>query len=367
MMLYKGKGNSNKNMKPRRNNTGGIRLFIVVLAILAQLVLFAYFAMWLRHFAFYAYAFFEVFGLIMAFSIIEKHKNSAYTLAWVIIILIMPIYGSIIYIMWGRSGTNTKKSRRIRNIMSESLKRFTHGSELRLELQERYPNYNKISVYLEKEGFPLYKNTRCTYYPLGELQFEAMIEDLKKAQKFIFLEYYILSKGYLWDKIHAILKEKAAEGVEVRLLYDDFGSILTVPDNLIKTLKDENIQVYRFNPVYSSLSRLYINYRNHQKIAVIDGIIGYTGGTNLADEYANLYERYGHWKDTAIRLEGEAVYSLTVTFLQMWETESNQKEDYEAYRPVLNEPIPDHGFVMPAAVFITAGRHIDDIQFRTCG
>jgi cardiolipin synthase len=346
-MLYKGKGNSNKNMKPRRNNTGGIRLFIVVLAILAQLVLFAYFAMWLRHFAFYAYAFFEVFGLIMAFSIIEKHKNSAYTLAWVIIILIMPIYGSIIYIMWGRSGTNTKKSRRIRNIMSESLKRFTHDSELRLELQERYPNYNKISVYLEKEGFPLYKNTRCTYYPLGELQFEAMIEDLKKAQKFIFLEYYILSKGYLWDKIHAILKEKAAEGVEVRLLYDDFGSILTVPDNLIKTLKDENIQVYRFNPVYSSLSRLYINYRNHQKIAMIDGIIGYTGGTNLADEYANLYERYGHWKDTAIRLEGEAVYSLTVTFLQMWETESNQKEDYEAYRPVLNEPIPDHGFYQP--------------------
>lgn len=338
-------------MKSRRNTDGTIRLAVVVIAIIAQLMLFAFFAILLRQYAIYAYVFFEVIGLLVAVTLVDKNKNAAYTIAWIIIILTMPVFGSVIYFMWGRSGTNSRKSRNIRRILSESISRFTHNPELRQELQERYPDCNKVSVYLEKEGFPLYKNTQCRYYTLGEWQYEAMIEDLKNAHKFIFLEYYILSKGRLWDRIYAILKEKAAQGVEVRLLYDDFGSILTAPDNLIKTLKDDHIQVYRFNPVYRKLSRFYINFRNHQKIVVIDGNIGYTGGTNLADEYANIYEKHGHWKDTAIRLEGEAVYSLTVTFLQMWETESNQKEDYAKYRPVIELPpdnlYTDNGFYQP--------------------
>ncbi len=318
-------------MKSRKNCDGTFRLMIVTVAIVTQLILFAYIALLLRHYAFFAYAFLEVFGLLIVFYIIDRNKTSAYTVAWSIIILIMPVFGGLVYLMWGRSATNTKKSKHIRKILVESLRKFKHDPKLRLALQEQYPDCNKVSVYLENEGFPLYKNTKCTYYPLGENHFKAMIEDLKRARKFIFLEYYILSKGFLWDEIYEILREKAAQGVEVRLMYDDFGSIMTAPDQLHKTLKDDHIQVYRFNPVHCKLSRLFINYRNHQKVAVIDGNVGYTGGTNLADEYANIYEKHGHWKDTAIRLEGEAVYSLTVTFLQMWETESNSSEDYEKY------------------------------------
>src|SRR5690606_38095871 len=131
--------------------------------------------------------------------------------------------------------------------------------------------------------------------------------------------------------IYEVLRRKARQGVEVRILYDDLGSIITLPNNFMAQLKNEGIQALAFNPVHRYVSRLYINYRNHQKIVVIDGNIGYTGGTNLADEYANLYPKYGHWKDTAIRLEGEAVWSLTVTFLQMWEAESREKDDYLKY------------------------------------
>lgn len=335
-------------MKYRKNRDGTFHIMIVAAAIVAQLICFAYIAMLLRHYVFQSYIIMEAFGLFIVFSIIDRNKISAYTVAWSIIIMMMPMFGGLVYLMWGRSATNTKKSKRIRNLLFEGLKKFKHDPKLHSELKERYPDYRKVSVYLEHEGFPLYKRTKCTYYPLGELHFKAMIEDLKKARKFIFLEYYILSKGDLWDEIYRILKEKASQGVEVRILFDDFGSMLTAPENLIKKLKNDHIKVYRFNSIFRNLFRLFINYRNHQKIAIIDGIIGYTGGTNLADEYANIYDKYGHWKDTAIRMEGDAVYSLTVIFLQMWETESNRPENYDIYAPS-EESIPNEseGFFQP--------------------
>ena len=142
--------------------------------------------------------------------------------------------------------------------------------------------------------------------------------------------------------MHRILKEKAAQGVDVRLMLDDFGSLMTLPNRFVQSLAADNIRCVRFNPVHKYVSRLYLNYRNHQKIAVIDGNIGYTGGVNLADEYANIYVRYGHWKDTGIRLEGDAVYGLTSTFLQMWEGETGQPQDYGMHRPT--RPVRGRGF-----------------------
>jgi len=213
------------------------------------------------------------------------------------------------------------------------------------ELGAVHPTRKRISGYLGRKAFPLYKNTKCDYYPLGELQFEAMLKDMENAEKFIFLEYFILDNGELWKKFEELMIRKAEQGVEIRLMFDDLGSIVTAPDNLIKRLAGHGIQAKRFNPVHRYVSRLYINFRNHQKIAVVDGNVGYTGGTNLADEYANIYPKHGHWKDTAIRLEGDAVWSLTVAFLQMWESESNNKSDYEVYRPTYS--CDGQGFYQP--------------------
>jgi cardiolipin synthase len=150
----------------------------------------------------------------------------------------------------------------------------------------------------------------------------------------------------LWDRFEEILIRKAEQGVEIKLLFDDLGSIAAAPKNIIKKLGIYGIQVKLFNPVHKYISRLYMNYRNHQKITVIDGNIGYTGGTNLADEYANLYPKLGHWKDTAVRLEGDAVWSLTVTFIKMWEFESDVTLNYESYRPII-QSYGEQGFYQP--------------------
>jgi cardiolipin synthase len=214
------------------------------------------------------------------------------------------------------------------------------------ELGAGHPNRKRIAGYLGRKDFPLYKNTNCEYFSLGESQFKAMLKDMEKAEKFIFLEYFILSSGKLWDRFEEILIRKAEQGVEIKLLFDDLGSIAAAPKNIIKKLGIYGIQVKLFNPVHKYISRLYLNYRNHQKITVIDGNIGYTGGTNLADEYANLYPKLGHWKDTAVRLEGDAVWSLTVTFIKMWESESDVTLNYESYRPII-QSYGEQGFYQP--------------------
>lgn len=331
--------------KSEKKIPGILRILIVGLAVLAQILLLALLALRLRQNAVYIYFLLEVIGLIQIHVLVDKNNNSSYTIAWVVIILILPVFGYLLYALWGRTGTHGRKSRKTREVILEGNKWLKRDPAILGELQHYHPFRKRISEYLEREGFPLYKNTKCNYYPLGELQFEDMIKDLEKAEKFIFLEYFIVSEGQLWDRIHEVLRRKAGQGVEVRLMYDDFGSIITAPVNLIKELERENIKVVAFNPVHRYVSRLYINYRNHQKIAVVDGSIGYTGGTNLADEYANIYAKLGHWKDTAIRLEGDAVWSLTVTFLQMWEAEMGIQEDYLNYRPELK--ITGDGFYQP--------------------
>lgn len=196
-----------------------------------------------------------------------------------------------------------------------------------------YPESKLFAKFLYNAGFPVYQNTVCQYFPLGEDKFVQMFEDLRKAKDFIFMEYFILADGVIWQEVEDILIQKAHEGVDVRLLFDDFGSIIKAPNDVIKKLRSHGVKVYNFNPVLRYVSKLYINYRNHQKCCIIDGNLAYTGGTNLADEYANLYPRFGHWKDSAIRLEGDAVRGLTTMFLIMWESESNRQEDYEKYMP----------------------------------
>jgi len=283
---------------------------------------------------------------IAAVAYIVIKKNNPYSIKWVIIILLMPIFGLGLYLFFARADIIGGRNKRLRDSIARGTNFLHKNPDIYAEFGRIHPERKRIAGYLGRKGQPLYGNTVCEYFPLGELKFDAMLSDMEKAERFIFLEYFIVRRGELWNKIQDILIHKAGQGIEVRVMMDDVGSIL-FPRKMIKALKAKGVQVLRFNDVHGIFSKYYFNYRNHQKIAVIDGNIGYTGGANIADEYINAYQKFGHWKDTAIRLEGEAVWSLTVTFLQMWDGETKTSSDYEIYRPATS--CRSEGFYQPFA------------------
>jgi cardiolipin synthase len=346
-------------MKPKYK--GFLRISVVGLVSIAQLVLLAVLVIILRQNYIYVYVALEIMGLIEVLLLADKNQSSAYTIAWIIVILILPVFGIILYLLWGRT-TYSRKNKRTREIILQSIKYIIKNAEVRERIEQEYPDRIRIVRYLEEEDFPVYGNTVSKYYSLGEFQFKEMIFDMKQAKRFIFLEYFIIDDGILWVAIYNVLKEKVKEGVEVRILYDDLGSIITVPNNFVRQLESDGIKVTAFNPVHKYVSRFNLNYRNHQKIVVIDGNIGYTGGTNLADEYVNIYEKHGHWKDNAIRLEGQAVWSLTLTFIQMWQSERLIEEDYSKYKPTVK--INGDGFYQPFNCSPITFKNTAEIMYR---
>ena len=273
-------------------------------------------------------------SLVAVAHIIIK-KNNPYSIKWVIIVLAIPVVGLVLYLFFSGLNIIGSAKKELYNSLAHGLSFLSKDPGVYSSLGQALPARKRIAGYLGRKGQPLYSNTKCDYYPLGELQFEAMLRDMEAARHFIFMEYFIISKGELWDKIQEVIIRKAAQGVEVRVMMDDIGSMMTFPNKLVKELKANGIQILRFNNVNGIFSGYYFNYRNHQKITVIDGSVGYTGGTNVADEYINAYEKHGHWKDNAIRLEGDAVWSLTVAFLQMWDGETKTQSNYEAHRPAV--------------------------------
>ncbi|MDL2273140.1 cardiolipin synthase [Oscillospiraceae bacterium OttesenSCG-928-G22] len=333
--------------KREQTIAGALRITLVGIVILLQFGLILLLAHTLYTDAILVYLAIEILALVDILLLVSRNKNSSYTIAWILTIVLLPVFGHILYVLWGRNGMGGKRHKKTAVAIEHGLTFLEQDEATRLAFAERQPDLKRMAEYLSRKGFPLCGGTTCDYYSLGESQFEAMLADLERAEKFIFLEFFILSDGVLWDRFHEILERKLAEGVEVRIMYDDFGSVVTAPNRKLKTLRRLGAQILRYNPVHRYISRLYINYRNHQKIAVIDGNIGYTGGTNIADEYVNLYEKHGHWKDTGIRLTGDAVWGLTVTFLSMWDGGTDETADYDRYRPT--ESASGSGFFQPFA------------------
>lgn len=216
------------------------------------------------------------------------------------------------------------------------------------DLRASKPANANLAHYMNRSlHFPVYRNTKATYFSCGEEKFPALLEQLKKARKFIFLEYFIVAEGYMWGSILEILKQKAAQGVDVRFMYDGMCSISLLPYNYPKRIEKYGIKCKMFSPIRPILTTVQ-NNRDHRKICVVDGVVGFTGGINLGDEYINRQERFGYWKDTAVMLEGDAVQSLTMLFLQMWNVTERKQESYGRY---LTKPAKElHrelGFVMP--------------------
>lgn len=245
--------------------------------------------------------------------IIASDDNPDYKVPWLLFVLIVPIAGFMLYFMFYSRTLQKKFIRRLEDLKRHGYKKDDVG--LMAELQKENPTAAAQAKMLCNIGDShLFTNTVQRYFPLGEDMFAAMLEDLKRAEHFIFMEYFIVEEGKFWDSILDILKEKAASGVDVRVLYDDIGCMMTLPGDYHKTLKSYGIQATPFSRLRGNADSEF-NNRSHRKITVIDGKIGYTGGVNIADEYINEVERFGHWKDTGLRLEGEAVWELTKLFL----------------------------------------------------
>lgn len=251
--------------------------------------------------------------ILCVIRVIASDDNPDYKVPWLLFLLIVPIAGFMLYFMFYSRTLQKKFIRRLADLKKHSYKK--DDSKLFKELKEENPvAAAQVKMLCDIAETHLFTNTKQEYFPLGEDMHRRMLADLEAAEKFIYMEYFIIEEGIFWNSILDILKRKASEGVEIKVLYDDIGCMMTLPGDYHKTLETYGIEATPFSRLRGNADSEF-NNRSHRKILVIDGKIGYTGGVNIADEYINEVEKYGHWKDTAIRLEGEAVWELTKLFL----------------------------------------------------
>lgn len=294
----------------------------------------------------------DIVALYIALVIVNKNSNPSYKIIWMVVILAVPLVGVLFYFVFGRAKLVRPTRKRMEAINRQMEQEFPQNESILEKLcQEDKSVYRQSKYVRDWAKFPVYENTATKYYTRGEEMFPDMLAALEEAEHFIFMEFFIVEEGEMFGRILDILKRKAAEGVDVRFIYDDFGCVTTLPTKYYETMQKMGIKCVRFNPLYPVVSVL-MNNRDHRKILVVDGKVGFTGGINLADEYINKVERFGYWKDTGIRLEGEGVWSFTIMFLEMWRyINRSVEEDLVQFRPEKYQtaPFATDGYVQPYA------------------
>ena len=263
-------------------------------------------------------------------AIVNRSMSPESKVTWLIVTFV-PVFGPLLYIMFGERRLSKKELKQLRELRSITLQE-KHEDSLHQNLQETDKSaYGIINALLHMDSnAEVYEHTDSQFFANGEEMWQQMLEDLKRAEKFIFLEYYIVDEGLMWDSILEVLEEKAAQGVEVKMLYDDIGCMVTLPGDYTVYLRSKGIDAHKFNKVIPRMTVAY-NNRDHRKILVIDGQISYTGGINLADEYINRIERFGHWKDSGIRIDGPATQAFTRLFLMNWYINRGEISDFDQY------------------------------------
>lgn len=263
-------------------------------------------------------------------AIVNRSMSPESKVTWLIVTFV-PVFGPLLYLMFGERRLSKKELKQLQELNSIAFHE-NNGHQLHLQLQETdKPAYGIINALLHMDSnAEVYEHTDSQFFADGEEMWKQMLEDLKRAKKFIFLEYYIVKEGLMWDSMLEILEEKAAQGVEVKMLYDDIGCMVTLPGDYTVHLRSKGIDAHKFNKVVPRMTVAY-NNRDHRKILVIDGQISYTGGINLADEYINQIERFGHWKDSGIRIDGPATQAFTRLFLMNWYINRGEISDFDQY------------------------------------
>ena len=294
-----------------------------------------------------------VISFLVVVYIVNSHAKPAYKITWLVVVAVLPLLGSFFYLLFGNKKITYRQKRKIKPIYQMLTSTQIEKSIAEKIKSENIDAYQMASYITKASGADLYQNSIVSYYPSGEKVFPEMIKELKKAKKFIFIEYFIIAPGLFWDSILEVLKEKVKEGVDVRLIYDDVGSAGYVPLRYEKKLNAMGIKTVAFHK-FKPLLDVKINNRDHRKIMVIDGNVGFSGGINLADEYINKLKRFGYWKDNAIKIEGSAVDGLTTLFLTQWlsiaEADFSQanffNENYMRFFPT-HQGIVGNGYVQP--------------------
>lgn len=330
-----------KFLKPAVN-----RFLAVSIALLIQVTVLIVMSRYFQHRTNEINAVIRVLSIFVVLFIINEKSNPSIKMAWIVFILISPVFGSMLYILIGgksprrwlrKACSNSERQHGIyrkRNLgATDSLK----GEDEGLYVQSRY---------LDALGFPLCENTDATYFALGDDAFPVMLEEIEKAERFIFLEYFIMDEGEMLSKLEAALERKAKEGVEIRLIYDDMGSMFSIPWGYANKLRKKGIKCFAFNPFMPIISAA-MNNRDHRKILVIDSRVAFTGGINIADEYINKKEKYGHWKDTAIMLKGDGAREFTLMFLDMWNAFCDKNEDISRFLCNVEYEAKDNGYLQP--------------------
>ncbi len=288
----------------------------------------------------------------MVLGIYSQHKTSSMKMPWIILIMLAPVLGVALYLLIGLNGSTRRMRARYEAVDLVLLPLLPNGGEALSRLGQADPHAANIARYLHScAGYPVYDNTAVEYYDDAAKGLAAQKQALAQAKHFIFMEYHAIEDAESWHEIQLILEERVRCGVEVRVFYDDMGSIGFITTDFVKRLEAKGIRCRVFNPFAPGLN-LFLNNRDHRKITVIDGQVGFTGGYNLANEYFNLTHPYGHWKDTGVKLTGEAVKSLTVTFLEMWNAVSKHDvndKSFSQYLPEAEQSFSEAGFVAPYA------------------
>ena len=331
-----------------------VRLIVVILLAILELGLTAV----LLNYFYTQFAWVETIlrlvSLVIVFTILRYSRHLSSDISWMLVIMMAPIAGTALYLLLGANFLMGRTFHSIQRETASSEEYFEQDPAVMERLEASAPEYlGQFNYLLNDACFPTYDHTDTTYYELGELGYPHMLEDLERAERFIFVEYFIIEPGIFWDSIIDVLERKAAEGLDVRVLYDDIGSVATVPQNYAKALQERGIKCETFNRLNVVMS-VFVNHRDHRKIMLIDGKVGYTGGINLADEYINACEKFGHWKDNVLRVSGDAVWTFTVLFLTTWNALRHEDDDYRAFRAEV-ERLPEGdteldraaGFVAP--------------------
>ena len=332
--------------KGERRISAALRIMLVIFLLAVQIALVVAISYFMQEYLALAYAVVQVAALFLAIRIYNEPGELSYKLIWFILLLLAPPVGMILWFLWGGAAQKRhllQNGKRVPDEPGSVRKRSALAIE---RLTRQLPGWSRTANYLCRRNFQLYQDTRVTYLPEGALLLRELIEQAKKAERFIFLEYFILAEGRLWSELEKILCAKAHEGVEVKIIFDDFGNIKRFRGETIDRLRDAGVEVFIFNPVHEYVNRLYFNYRDHRKIACFDGDVAYTGGVNIADEYANLIERFGYWKDSGVRLEGEGAWGLTASFIHMCINIGGvMHNEHDYYRP--HTPVRSEGFCQP--------------------
>lgn len=291
---------------------------------------------------------FNLFSLVTALHLLLRNDKSAFKLSLIFLILLFPLVGGVFYWIFHSQTNSGGLRKRLFAIEKKTNAFFSYPETAYREAVVSIPSAEKMLHYMKHNTpFPIYGDTETSYFSGGQDMLFRMLEDLRHAERYIFMEYFIIADGEMWESILEVLRERASCGVDVRIIYDDIGSMPTLPPAYAKQLRAMGIRCEKFNTFHPFLTSTQ-NNRDHRKITVIDGKIAYTGGINLADEYIDRKIRFGKWKDSAIRLEGDGAWGFTVMFLQIWSLLVRREEDFEDYKPTLTHESSDSvGWVQP--------------------